>query len=113
MIDCLRYLGITDMYVIETMSLYEYGIRMKAYNLKQIDEEYRDHWKAWLNARAKDMIQTGKDTVGPRYKNFRDFFDYRKALQDAGERIESAQEERLKTVARRVQELRERRRLDG
>lgn len=101
------------MYTIETMSLYEYGVRMKAYTLKQIDEEYRDHWKAWLNARAKDMIRTGKDTVGPRYKDFRDFFDYRKALQGAGERVESAREERLKTVARRVQEIRERRQTYG
>lgn len=106
MIDCLRYLNITDMYTIETMSLYEYGVRMKAFELKQIDEEYRDHRFAWIATRVKDTKAVGKNKSAPVYKSFKDFFDYRRALQDAGEQIEPAQEERLKEIARRLQERR-------
>ncbi len=103
------------MHEIETMSLYEYGVRMKAHELKRLDEECRDHWNAWLNARVNDTKQAGRDKVIAKYGTFEDFFDYEKRFRAIGECVGTtpSQEKRLKEVARRVQKFNEGRRSDG
>ena len=73
-LNCLRYLGFQDMTAIGRMTIKEYGLRMKAYRLKHVDELYMLHLQAWLNNQATATKQKGKKTV-PFFKSFDEFFD--------------------------------------
>ena len=73
-LNCLRYLGMTDFKRIGRMTIKEYGLRMKAYRLKHVDELHKMHLQAWLTSQATATKQKGKKTV-PYFKSFEDFFD--------------------------------------
>ena len=64
-----------SLYEIETLSLYEYSMRMKAHRLTQIDREYELALQAWLNQQVQATKEQGSKQV-PVYKEFRKFFDY-------------------------------------
>ncbi len=55
---------------------------MQAVKLKQIDLDYRNHLQAYLNFIVKAEKKSGKKTK-PVYSNFKKFYDYEKALEDA------------------------------
>ena len=61
------------------MTLFEHRIRMKAYQLSDIDRERDMHWQAWLNWQVQATKRSGKKIV-PIYKNFKQFFDYEKFI---------------------------------
>ncbi|WP_246521641.1 hypothetical protein [Ornithinibacillus massiliensis] len=63
------------------MSIYEYQMRMKAFNLGRIDKEYVMHQQAWLNHQVTLTKEQGKKQV-PIYKRFEDFFDYKKRIKE-------------------------------
>lgn len=63
------------------MTLYEYEMQMRAYNLKRVDKEYDIHLQAWLNHAATATKEQGKKVVSV-YKDFQDFFDYKKRLRE-------------------------------
>lgn len=63
------------------MTFPEYLYRMKAYNLSKIDKEYDMHLQAWINREINMKKQQGKNTVYV-YKEFKDFFDYEKRLNE-------------------------------
>lgn len=63
------------------MTLYEYEIRMNAHRLKQIDNDYLMHKQAWLNHAVTGTKTVGKETK-PLFSNFKDFYDYEKALNE-------------------------------
>lgn len=77
--NCFRYLGYTSLYDIEVTTLYEYQMRMRAHRLTRIDKEYDMHMQAWLNHLVTATKEQGKKHV-PVYKDFKSFFDYKKAL---------------------------------
>lgn len=66
---------------INRMTLYEYGIRMKAYWLKSVDREYEIHLQAWTNWNVQAMKQQGKNKRVPVFRTFKQFFDYEKQLK--------------------------------
>lgn len=55
---------------------------MKAHSLKQIDKEYDMHLQAWLNNQVKASKETSKGKFIPVYKEFKDFFDYEKKINE-------------------------------
>lgn len=66
----------TDFAEIDRMTLWEYQLRMKACNLRMVDEEYRIAKTAWMNQQAGAMKKKGKNGREPYFKTFKDFFDY-------------------------------------
>lgn len=71
-----------DIEVIDRMTLYEYKLRMRAYRLKVVDDEYWIHLQAWVNREIKAEKKKGKDKSEPVYKRFSSFFDYEKRLSE-------------------------------
>ena len=63
------------------MTLYEYEMKMKAYNLARVDKEYDIYLSAWVNQLAGATKEKGKKQV-PVFKTFEDFFDYKKRLRE-------------------------------
>ncbi len=87
------------------MTLYEYDLRMKARTLKEIDREYEIYLQAWTNYNVQATKKQGKDRIVPMYKTFKQFYDYDRRIDEvSGMGKKQVQEERLKRIARRVQE---------
>lgn len=87
------------------MTLYEYDLRMRASRLKEVDREHEIYLQAWADYMVQATKKQGKDRIVPVYKMFNQFYDYDKRISevlDTGKK--HAQEERLKYIARRVQE---------
>ena len=59
---------------IERMTLYEYELRMRAYRLKMVDEEYWIYLQAWVNREVKAEILNVAETV--RKDEAKDLFRY-------------------------------------
>ena len=74
-------MGYTSLYDIDTTTLFEYQMKMKAYNLKRVDIERDMHLQAWLNHQVTATKEVAKKHV-PVYKNFTDFFDYEKRIKE-------------------------------
>ncbi len=74
----MDYKSLSD---IEDMTLYEYELKMKAYNLARVDKERDMHLQAWLNHAATATKEQGKKVISV-YKDFTDFFDYKKRLRE-------------------------------
>ena len=70
-----------DFHAINCMTLFEYEIRLKAYELKQVDKDYDIHLQAWSNWNVQAMKESGKKRV-PVFKTFKQFFDYEKRIKD-------------------------------
>ncbi|WP_438717731.1 hypothetical protein [Enterococcus sp. AZ109] len=71
------------------MTIREYEIRMKAFRLRQVDEQYVIHSQAWANAMAQ-ATKKGK----PIYTRFEKFFDYKKAVKRATEDLSATESDR-------------------
>ena len=92
---------------IERMTLYEYELRMRAYRLKMVDEEYWIYLQAWDNMEVKAEKKKRKGRSEPVYKRFDRFFDYEKRLEQASGK--SAVEKPVLSQAGRYMEYLERR----
>lgn len=113
MLDCLRFLGMSNFNEIESMTLDEYELRMKAYRLGEVDKEYYIYLQAWTNSNVQATKKQGKDKIVPVFQTFKQFFDYEKRLEEAfGGCGDNEQEKRLKSIAVKVQEY-ERRRMNS
>lgn len=80
-INCMRYLDITDFNVIDRMTIPEFELRMRAYQLKQLDKERDMYAQAWIHRQSKATKKSGK----PFYKNFRQFFNIEQFRKDERE----------------------------
>ena len=89
------------------MTLHEYELRMRAYRLKMVDEEYWIHLQAWVNREVKAEKKKGKGRSEPVYKRFDSFFDYEKRLEEA--RGNSVEKRPVSSTAGRYIEFLERR----
>lgn len=76
-LNCLRYLEMNDFLEIDRMTISEYQLRQKAYQLRQLDQEYFLHLAAWKNYEVQAQAKKGKKQV-PVYPTFQSFFDYEK-----------------------------------
>ena len=87
------------------MTLYEYDLRMRASRLKEVDREHEIYLQAWADYMVQDTKKQGKDRIVPVYKTFKQFYDYDNRINEIlNMGKEHEQEERLKYIARRVQE---------
>lgn len=50
--NCFRYLNVSSLREAKEMTLGEYFLRMRAYILRQLDDQERAHYQAWLVARV-------------------------------------------------------------
>src|SRR5699024_7775069 len=78
-INCFRYLGFNYLYDIEVLTFNEYRLRMKAFELAEIDKRYYMHLQAWLNHQVTATKEQGSKQVGV-FKKFKEFFDYEKEI---------------------------------
>lgn len=74
-LDALRYFEMTDFVEIDRMTFREYRLRMKAYNLRQLDEEYMISYSAWQNREINALKKKGKKKEAM-YKTFKEFFNH-------------------------------------
>lgn len=84
---------------VEQMTLTEFHYKRYAQEYKEVDDEYRMHKMAFLNRNATATQNKGTDK-NPKeeyvFKQFKDFFDYEKALKTINEPIEDKKEEETK-----------------
>lgn len=100
-------LGVSDVEQINRTTPREFEYLIKGAELRQVKELDYIHKQAWANNLVRATKNKGKD---PYYKEYKDFFDYRKARDEAlyseveedQKRIESRN---LKLIAQRVKEL--------
>lgn len=74
-------MGFTSLYDVEILSLYEYSMRMKAYQLQKIDQEHDMHLQAWLNHQVTATKEQGKKIVSV-FHGFKDFYDYEARINE-------------------------------
>lgn len=70
------------MNTIERMTPEEFEIRMEAFRLQQVDQEFALHRMAWLNREITAQKKAGKNKTKPYFDRFEKFFDYQR-LEDA------------------------------
>lgn len=66
----------SDFAEIDKMTFREYRLRMKAYRLSQLDEEYMVSYLAWQNREINAQKKKGKNKLEAVYKKFTDFFNH-------------------------------------
>lgn len=69
----MRYFNIDDIHEIESMTFYEYQLRMTAFRLKLVDEQFSLSFAAWQNREINATDDAGKYI----YRKMDDFFNYR------------------------------------
>ena len=90
LMNAMRFLG-KSLYESEIMTLREYTYEMEAYQLRQVDEEYRINLLAWQinQAQATKTKGSGKNQKTlPYYENFKKFFDYEKRINEVNGTVE-------------------------
>lgn len=61
---------------VDRLTIPEYNLLMEAAQLKQVDEDYRNHLQAFLNFAVKAEKKTGKNKSKPVYRKFKQFYNY-------------------------------------
>lgn len=109
----MRYLGMTDIREIDRMTFWEYDLKVRAYNLRQIDKERDLHWQAWLSREIQAKKKKGKNGLKYVYGKWADFFDGGKLLEALEKEMDSnegSKEEKPLTAAQRAMEYARRKR---
>lgn len=78
--NLFRYHGFKSFAEVDSISITEYELLMKATRLNEVDKDYRNHLQAFLNFAVQ--ATKGKKQV-PVYKKFKKFYDYEKSLEKA------------------------------
>lgn len=93
------------------MTLKEYRLRMLAQELREVDEEYKRHEMAFL----QQAVQATEKNGNPKFKKFKDFFDYQKEINDVlqgtafeREQINAEKKARIQQRMKRLEEYRKR-----
>lgn len=68
----------TDLREIDRMTYREFRLRLKAYELRQLDREYDIALLAWQVREIGAKKKSGKNAYKYVYDSFRKFFDYEK-----------------------------------
>ncbi|MDD3362644.1 MAG: hypothetical protein PHW34_13325 [Hespellia sp.] len=67
---------------MDSLTIPEYELLMKAVRLKEVDKDYRNHLQAFLNFKVQAKRKVGKNKEKPVYSTFKKFFDYEKTIND-------------------------------
>ena len=73
---CIRYFGLSFK-EIDRLTIPEYQLMCKAYELAEVDRANERHQLAWLTVSAGATKKDGR----PVYKKFKNFFDYEAELR--------------------------------
>lgn len=76
---------------IKRTPLKDIEVMMEAVRLREIDKTYHMHLGAWLGEVVKSKKKVGKN-YKPYYKEFKDFFDYEKVLNEDKAKSEEPKE---------------------
>lgn len=88
-VNCFRYFGFKSLSEVDNMTMREYELLKKAYELKTIDKSYELHQQAYLNLAAQAKKKVGS-RIEYKYQKFEDFFDYDKEIKKAeGQKVDS------------------------
>lgn len=93
----MRYFEIYDFKTLGRITLKQYFLMLKSYNLKRIDKERDMHWQSWLNLVVQNTKKQGKKTI-PLFRSFDNFFDYEKALEQIKGKTESSDDNELRKL---------------
>lgn len=66
---------------MDRLTIPEYNLLMEAAQLKQVDEDYRNHLQAFLNFAVKAEKKSGKNKSKPVYRKFKQFYNYEAELR--------------------------------
>jgi hypothetical protein len=66
---------------VDRLTIPEYELLMEAAQLKQVDDDYRNHLQAFLNFAVKAEKKTGKNKSKPVYRKFKQFYNYEAELR--------------------------------
>ena len=66
---------------VDRLTIPEYNLLMEAAQLKQVDEDYRNHLQAFLNFAVKAEKKAGKNKSRPVYRKFKQFYNYEAELR--------------------------------
>lgn len=93
-----------NMLDIQRLTLSEYSIRMLAFNLHEIDETFKRRELAW-SIRSTQLTDKNQEYI---YQDFKDFFDYEKAIDEVLNKRpqEEQMDPDLVRIAKRVQAYR-------
>ena len=97
----MRFFGMKDLHEIDIMTRRDFRLRLKAYELERVDDEYRIALLAWQIREIEAKKKNGKKYRYV-YDTFKRFFDYEKHVN----RIMGTKghEDREKTPAERYLE---------
>lgn len=112
-LDSIRYLRMNDFSEIDRMTLYEYEMRMKAFELRRVDREYEIHLQAWSNWNVQATKRSGKKKRVPVFKFFRQFFDYEKAEAAVLKKRGKRNNPQSSRIIQGMEEQKKRRRANG
>lgn len=91
----MRKLGMDRLHDVEMMTLTEFHYKRYAQEYKDVDEMHKLHLSAFLNRNATATKNVGTDK-NPKeeyvFKDFKEFFDYEKALKQIDEGITKKEE---------------------
>lgn len=90
----------TDLVEIERMTIYEYDLRLRAWQKERIYRDYDIHLQAWCNAVAQSTKSSGKKVI-PVYKTFKEFFNLEERLNNDKTQDKNPQIERYKEFMRK------------
>lgn len=79
MLNCFRYLKCKSLEEAESITFFEYSLRITAYKLNDIDEQRLCYLIAFANRAAKITKRNGKEY---KYKDISDIFDYEQKEKD-------------------------------
>ena len=71
---------------MDRITIREYNLLIEAFNLRQVDTDYRIHELAYLNYVASREKKSGKNKVKPVFSTFEKFFDYEKEVNKVSNR---------------------------
>lgn len=85
-LNCFRYLGFKSFAEVDRLTIPEYNLLMEAVQLKEVDQDYRNHLQAFLNFAVRAEKKAGKNKSKPVYRKFKHFYDYESEVRKVTKR---------------------------
>lgn len=80
---------------VDRLTIAEYNLMMEAVELRQVDQDYRNHLQAFLNFAVKAEKKSGKNKSKPVYRKFKHFYNYEDELRKVKEKKTDRQKSRF------------------
>ena len=74
--NCFRYLDFKSFAEVDRLTIPEYNLLMEAVQMKEVDQDYRNHLQAFLNFAVRAEKKAGKNKSKPVYRKFKQFYNY-------------------------------------